>query len=63
MQDIAKRVFQDEIVSLQETANLIDVRFTQAVEAILQSKGKLIITGAGKSGLIGKKISATFAST
>ena len=63
MQDIAKRVFQDEIVSLQEAAALIDVQFTHAVEAILQCKGKLIITGAGKSGLIGKKISATLAST
>jgi arabinose-5-phosphate isomerase len=63
MQDIAKRVFQDEIDSLQEAASLIDAQFTEAVEAILQSKGKLIITGAGKSGLIGKKISATLAST
>jgi arabinose-5-phosphate isomerase len=63
MQDIAKRVFQDEIISLQEAAGLIDGQFTQAVKAILQSKGKVIITGAGKSGLIGKKISATLAST
>lgn len=63
MQDIAKRVFQDEITSLQEAAALIDAQFTQVVEAVLQTKGKLIITGAGKSGLIGKKISATLAST
>ena len=63
MQDIAKRVFQDEIASLQEAAALIDAQFTQAVNAILQCKGKLIISGAGKSGLIGKKISATLAST
>jgi arabinose-5-phosphate isomerase len=63
MQDIAQRVFQDEITSLQEAAALIDAQFTEAVNAILQCKGKLIITGAGKSGLIGKKISATLAST
>jgi arabinose-5-phosphate isomerase len=63
MQDIAKRVFEDEINSLQEAAGLIDGQFTLAVEAILRSKGKVIITGAGKSGLIGKKISATLAST
>jgi arabinose-5-phosphate isomerase len=63
MQHIAKKVFQDEIESLQEAAGLIDEQFTLAIEAILQSKGKLIITGAGKSGLIGKKISATLAST
>jgi len=63
MLDIARRVFNDEIASLQEAAALIDESFTQAVNAILQSKGKLIITGAGKSGLIGKKIAATLAST
>jgi arabinose-5-phosphate isomerase len=63
MLDIARRVFDDEIASLQEAAALIDENFTQAVNAILQSKGKLIITGAGKSGLIGKKIAATLAST
>jgi arabinose-5-phosphate isomerase len=63
MLDIARRVFNDEIASLQEAAALIDENFTQAVNAILQSKGKLIITGAGKSGLIGKKIAATLAST
>ncbi|MDT3401864.1 KpsF/GutQ family sugar-phosphate isomerase [Mucilaginibacter terrae] len=63
MQDIAQRVFKDEIESLQEAAALIDGQFTQAVEAILQHNGKVIITGAGKSGLIGKKIAATLAST
>lgn len=63
MLDIARRVFNDEIASLQEAAALIDENFTQAVNTILQSKGKLIITGAGKSGLIGKKIAATLAST
>lgn len=63
MQDIAQRVFKDEIESLQEAAALIDGQFTQAVEAVLQSNGKVIITGAGKSGLIGKKIAATLAST
>ncbi len=63
MLNIARRVFNDEIASLQEAAALIDDQFTQAVNAILQSKGKLIITGAGKSGLIGKKVAATLAST
>lgn len=63
MQTIAQRVFKDEIESLQEAAALIDGQFTRAVEAVLHSKGKLIITGAGKSGLIGKKIAATLAST
>lgn len=44
------------------TANL-DGDFEGAVRAILESEGKVIVTGMGKSGLIGKKIAATFAST
>ncbi|MBS7565062.1 KpsF/GutQ family sugar-phosphate isomerase [Mucilaginibacter sp. Bleaf8] len=63
MQEIAKRVFKDEIDSLQEVCNLIDEQFTQCVQAILQCRGKLVISGAGKSGLIGKKIAATLSST
>ncbi|MVN91674.1 KpsF/GutQ family sugar-phosphate isomerase [Mucilaginibacter aquatilis] len=63
MQHIAQRVFNDEIESLKEAAALIDEHFSSTVDLILQSKGKVIITGAGKSGLIGKKISATLAST
>lgn len=63
MKDIAKRVFDLEIESLQHTAGLIDDAFTAAAETILQSSGKTIVTGIGKSGLIGKKIAATLAST
>lgn len=63
MTDVAQRVFAAEIAALQEASLLIDKQFTQVVQAILQTKGKLIISGAGKSGLIGKKIAATLAST
>ncbi|RVU00935.1 KpsF/GutQ family sugar-phosphate isomerase [Mucilaginibacter limnophilus] len=63
MKDIAKRVFDIEIESLQHAAGLIDDSFTAAAETILQSSGKTIVTGIGKSGLIGKKIAATLAST
>ena len=42
---------------------MIDEQFSEAVEAILQSKGKLVVCGMGKSGHIGKKISATLTST
>jgi arabinose-5-phosphate isomerase len=63
MKDIAKKVFDIEIESLQHVAGLIDDEFTKAVEAILNAKGKLVVTGIGKSGLIGKKIAATLAST
>ncbi len=63
MKDIARRVFEVEIESLQHVVGLIDDSFTTVVEAILNSSGKVIVIGVGKSGLIGKKIAATFSST
>ena len=63
MNDIAKRVFDIEIESLRHVADMIDDNFTNAVNAILNTEGKLIVAGIGKSGLIGKKIAATLAST
>ncbi len=63
MKDIAKRVFDIEIGALKEVAGAISDEFTAAIEAILSSKGKLIVAGVGKSGLIGRKIAATLAST
>jgi len=63
MKDIAKRVFDIEIESLQHVAGLIDDEFTKVVNVILHSTGKLVVIGIGKSGLIGKKIAATLAST
>jgi arabinose-5-phosphate isomerase len=63
MKNIAKKVFDIEIESLQHVAALIDDEFTRVVNAILSSSGKLVVTGIGKSGLIGKKIAATLAST
>ncbi|HTK20801.1 MAG TPA: KpsF/GutQ family sugar-phosphate isomerase [Mucilaginibacter sp.] len=63
MKDTAKKVFDIEIESLKEVANSIGDDFTAAVNAILESKGKLIVAGVGKSGLIGRKIAATLAST
>lgn len=63
MKDIAKRVFDIEIESLQQVAGSIDDEFARVVDAILKSTGKLVVIGIGKSGLIGKKIAATLAST
>ncbi|WP_090527322.1 SIS domain-containing protein [Mucilaginibacter sp. NFR10] len=63
MKDIAKRVFDIEIESLQQVACSIDDEFARVVDAILKSTGKLVVIGIGKSGLIGKKIAATLAST
>jgi arabinose-5-phosphate isomerase len=63
MKEIAKRVFDIEIESLKHVAASIGDEFTAVVNAILESKGKLIVAGVGKSGLIGRKIAATLAST
>ncbi|HVS91527.1 MAG TPA: KpsF/GutQ family sugar-phosphate isomerase [Mucilaginibacter sp.] len=63
MKDIARRVFDIEIESLKHVALSIGDEFTNTVDAILNSKGKLIVAGVGKSGLIGRKIAATLAST
>lgn len=63
MKEIAKRVFNTEIESLRFVADAVDDNFTRVVEAILKASGKVIVIGIGKSGIIGKKIAATFAST
>ncbi len=63
MKDIAKRVFNIEIDSLRGVADAIDDEFTRVVEAILKCEGKVIVIGIGKSGIVGKKIAATLAST
>lgn len=61
--DIARRVIQIENDALIALSNNIDDQFTAACDAILNSEGRLIITGMGKSGHISNKIAATMAST
>jgi len=63
IQQIAKEVFEVESKAILELSRQLDSDFNGAVEAILKSRGKLIISGMGKSGIIGKKIAATMAST
>ena len=60
---IAQEVLETEAKTLLNAKNSLQKEFDKAVELILTCKGKLIITGVGKSGLIGTKIAATFAST
>jgi len=59
----AKETFTIEANALRQAAEQIDERFVHAVEKILTLRGKLIVTGIGKSGLVGAKIAATLAST
>lgn len=61
--EIAQETLQIEAQTLLESSQTIGNAFEEAVEIILACKGKLIVTGVGKSGLIGAKMAATFAST
>ena len=61
--EIAKEVFKIEANEIANLSNLLTIEFKETVEAIFNSNGKLIVSGMGKSGLIGKKIAATMAST
>ena len=59
----AKKVIDIEIAGLTQISNQLDDHFEQAIQAILKTQGRTIICGMGKSGIIGKKIAASFAST
>jgi arabinose-5-phosphate isomerase len=59
----AREVLKIEAESILQLIDRIDDRFVKAVDIIYQSKGRVIVTGIGKSGLIGKKIVATLTST
>ena len=61
--DYAKEVLRIEADSILALIQRIGPEFEKAVEMILKSKGRVILTGMGKSGLIGRKISATLNST
>ncbi|HEY9189377.1 MAG TPA: KpsF/GutQ family sugar-phosphate isomerase [Sulfurovum sp.] len=60
---IAQETFHIEADALYKAAERLDQNFLNAIALILETKGKLIITGVGKSGLVGAKMAATFAST
>lgn len=59
----AKRVLRVEAQSLLDLAGRIDENFSRAVELLYHCKGKVVLMGMGKSGLVGRKIASTFAST
>ncbi|MDY0385133.1 MAG: SIS domain-containing protein [Geobacter sp.] len=59
----AKRVIMVEAQAVAALAERLDASFQQSVELILASKGRVVVTGMGKSGLIGQKIASTMAST
>ena len=61
--DEAKRVLRVEAQSILDLAERIDENFSRAVELLYHCKGKVVLMGMGKSGLVGRKIASTFAST
>ncbi len=61
--DSAKRTLKTEADALAYMVDHLPADFTAAVERVLVSKGRVIVSGIGKSGHVGRKIAATFAST
>jgi arabinose-5-phosphate isomerase len=59
----ARRVLRIEAEAIAGLIDRLDERFERAVELLYACQGRVVVTGLGKSGLIGRKISATFAST
>ncbi|KAJ6644830.1 hypothetical protein Bhyg_00025 [Pseudolycoriella hygida] len=61
--DIAKRIILKESAALTELASNLPADFSKVVDHIINFKGRIILTGIGKSGYIAHKIAASFAST
>ena len=59
----AQKVLAVEAQAIERLIPRIDEHFIKAIELLLDCKGRVIVTGMGKSGLVGKKIAATLAST
>ena len=63
IKSVARKVIQDETVAIQNLINYIDDDFEAVVRLIYKNKGRVIITGIGKSAIIATKIVATMNST
>jgi arabinose-5-phosphate isomerase len=61
--ETARRVLEIEARALQDVKARLDTGFVKAVDVLFACKGRVAVTGMGKSGLIGRKISATLSST
>lgn len=63
IKEVAKKVIADEANAIQNLADFIDDDFEKVVDLIYRSKGRVIVTGIGKSAIIAQKIVATLNST
>jgi arabinose-5-phosphate isomerase len=61
--ETARRVLRIEAQAIQDLLNRLDGTFVKAVDLLVSCKGRVVVTGMGKSGLVGRKISATLSST
>ena len=62
-QDTARRVLRIEAQAIQDVLARLDPTFDRAVDLFFACKGRVVVAGMGKSGIVGKKISATLSST
>lgn len=60
---LAKKTILSESQSIAKLADYIDINFAEAIQVLFNSKGRLIVTGIGKSAIIAQKLVATFNST
>jgi len=63
LRDTARKVLEIESQAILGLRDRLDARFDQAIELLFVCAGRVVVSGMGKSGLIGEKISATFSST
>ncbi|HEX8834386.1 MAG TPA: SIS domain-containing protein, partial [Abditibacteriaceae bacterium] len=59
----ARTVFEIESEAIARVGQRLDESFTRAVQLLLDCRGRVVVTGVGKSGAIGRKLASTFAST
>jgi arabinose-5-phosphate isomerase len=62
-QDTARRVLRIEAQAIEDVLARLDATFDRAVDLFFACKGRVVVAGMGKSGIVGKKISATLSST
>ncbi len=59
----ARQIFEIESQAIAQLSTRLDAQFERAVQLVLDCRGRVVVTGIGKSGAIGRKIASTFAST
>ena len=61
--DLARKVLQTEAAAILSLVDRVDADFERAVQTLFDCRGRAVVTGMGKSGIIGRKIAATLSST